>query len=766
MRRAIRGLVAVLVVFSMFVFVAWAQNDVHFALEELHLISWEYLPEGHPSHTGPVSTAIVMAWHAARGYPLLLPDLNHDGRINEDDTVLLAQEFAEEMAADLHPVVYDPYVVDQLATYVGEQYPNEFLLLIFDPSFADEYLARMGRGFDANGYPEIEILLLGEPDYEAYANLLDELRPGIVGYGDESHENRFSVSRSREQSVGTDGGPVDLVNTDREALGPELVWDTELRQGGERWWFTSPEWIPFEIFIVLIPKDPEASSQQGDTPGTPPPGSGDGGPGDDETSPPGSADWGSGSQDTDPPPGSSSWSGDESSDLAISMWNSHLEKLDAAHAAPGEQVRYILSVWHTGPDSPRNLVAELTIPFGVQIDWIGGNPVEVTGWPGRHFVWSIPDGTLQTAVPSAGMTPGVDTWIQELQITVDEGVCKTIDFAFETSSTTPDPNLPNNEDTLTEVFGPCSGPGSSESDPPAGDSSWSGDDESSDLLIEMIRVGMGDNPRVDAAPGDQVLYNLYVWQLGPDIPRNVTAELRLPAGVSLDWIEGNPTYDWREGNPLPGATSPENGLVRWEIDEMTLQQATPGVPGTPGVDMWLQWLQVTVGENTCGPIQYSYSVTSTTPDPDLTYNTGTLTAQIGPCDPASEPGGEPGGDPAPITLPNLWVTNVTGCWEWSDDGQEHVIATITGIVHNGGQASASGVRARITAGGVSTSKYVGTIAAGGHKTVTATIDIGAYDNVSWVVPTSIKADPYNAVEEADESNNTTDSSFPESSECH
>ena len=67
---------------------------------------------------------------------------------------------------------------------------------------------------------------------------------------------------------------------------------------------------------------------------------------------------------------------------------------------------------------------------------------------------------------------------------------------------------------------------------------------------------------------------------------------------------------------------------------------------------------------------------------------------------------------------------------------------------------------------MSTSKYVGTIAAGSQKTVSATIDIGAYDSVSWVVPTSIKADPSNLVQEADESNNTTDSGFPESSECH
>ena len=93
------------------------------------------------------------------------------------------------------------------------------------------------------------------------------------------------------------------------------------------------------------------------------------------------------------------------------------------------------------------------------------------------------------------------------------------------------------------------------------------------------------------------------------------------------------------------------------------------------------------------------------------------------------------------------------------------MATVSGIVHNGGQASASGVRVRITAGGVSTTKYVGTVLAGGQRSVSATIDAGAYDSIHWPVPTSIIADPSNTIQEGDESNNTTNSSFPESNDC-
>ena len=568
----------------------WAWDDDYVALEELHLISWEYLPHGHPSHTGPVSAAVLMAWYAMHGYARLLPDLSGDGRVDEDDTVLLAQELAEVMAAGDREGICDPLVVDVLASYVEERYPNEFVMLLFDPSFPDEVRSKTGHPFDPWMYPGIEVVVLEEPTHEIYVRLLEEGRPGIVGYGHEHGENRYSVSRSREVHEQGGAWPVDLVNTDHAGFGPEAVWETGLRWEDGRWWFVSPEWAPFEIFIVLIPQDPAQAHADDGTgvPGTPPGGSSDGGSGTDQTPPPGSSTWGSGpgSSEPDPPPGSSSWGDDESSDLAISMHNTGLEPFDAAHAAPGEQVRYMLQVWHTGPDIPRSVVAELTIPFGVQVDWIGGNPAEMAGWPGRHFLWTLPEGSLQVANPAAGMTPGVDVWLEEFQITVDENICTTLDFSFEVSSATPDPNLLNNWGTLIESFGPCNG------------------------------------------------------------------------------------------------------------------------------------------------------------------------------------GSDPGGQPTPSGLPNLWATNVTGCWVWSADGQEHVVTTVTGIVHNGGQESASNVRARITAGGVSKTVYVGTLAAGAQKTISATVTIGAYDNVQWPVGTSITVDPSRQIEEADETNNTTDSSFPESNECN
>ena len=93
-----------------------------FALDELHLIHWEDVPEGRPSYTGPVSAAVLMAWYAEHGYPELLPDLNSDGRIDEEDTILLAREFGEQMGGTtIDEQLADPFIAYPLARYIADR---------------------------------------------------------------------------------------------------------------------------------------------------------------------------------------------------------------------------------------------------------------------------------------------------------------------------------------------------------------------------------------------------------------------------------------------------------------------------------------------------------------------------------------------------------------------------------------------------------------------------------------------------------------------
>jgi len=390
----------------------WGQQMME--LSELHLVSWEAVPGATPEATGPVSAAILMAWHAEHGYARLLPDLNGDGRLDREDTVKLAARFLEPMRALEGPAA-DPLVVEPVAWYVAERYPDAFEIWIYDPSFPDEYQWVMGRPFDPGVVPGIRLIVLDEPRHEDYVQHLERERPGIVGIGHEREPNRYAVSRSAVLAEGPRGWPVDLANTSHDPFGPNAVWETFLRWDRGHWQIEVDDLIPFETFVVLVPtREPDGEPE---------------------------------------------------------------------------------------PDEP--------------------------GFPG---------------------------------------------------------------------------------DEPGGD---------------------------------------------------------------------------------------------------------PGDPGFPGDD------------------------------------------------PRDEPK-----DPGPTRLPNLWVTNMTGCWSWSNDGLEHVVATVTGIVHNGGKATASNVWVSITAGKVCIQQAAGTIPAGGQKTVRATIDVGAYDTTTWPVRTSITADPNHTITEADESNNTTDSAFPQSSDCN
>ncbi|MFC2079802.1 hypothetical protein ACFLSZ_07455, partial [Candidatus Bipolaricaulota bacterium] len=256
-----------------------------FALEELHLIQWEDVPEGKPSYTGPVSAAILMAWYAAHGYPELLPDLNGDGRIDQGDTIQLAREFADQMGAGtIDDRLADPFIVYPLARYVAERYPNAFRMLIHDESFPEEVSRDLGQVFNPSEIPGIVLEVLDDPFYELYVHHLEGQRPGIVGIGPDVPEwNHFTVSRSFVPEEEPEGWPVDLVSTSYQEFAPEPVWETFLRFEPERWGFLMPEWTPFEILIVLLPED-EADGvpgQPGDVPGDDPGGDPGDGPGDD-----------------------------------------------------------------------------------------------------------------------------------------------------------------------------------------------------------------------------------------------------------------------------------------------------------------------------------------------------------------------------------------------------------------------------------------------------------------------------------------------------
>lgn len=178
------------------------------------------------------------AWFARHGYPGLLPDLNGDGKIDEADTLLLAARFAVETGVGPDRPALDPWLVDTLASYVSGIYPSEFVLKLWDASFAEEYGAVFGKPFAPADYPSIELI---ERPNASHADYVGELLAGegvVLGLGREGATNTYFVGRSFELEEKADGWPIDLVDTSDDLSRPGLqggVFPTVMRRGEEHW---------------------------------------------------------------------------------------------------------------------------------------------------------------------------------------------------------------------------------------------------------------------------------------------------------------------------------------------------------------------------------------------------------------------------------------------------------------------------------------------------------------------------------------------------
>ena len=232
-----------------------------FEVSDLQLVSYAALPDGTEAYTGPVCTAIVLAWFGDHGFRALLPDLTGDGVIDEQDTVELARRLSSAMRVRPDRGALDPWLVDTLARYVAERYPGEFTLKIYDDSFEQEYRAVMGKPFDPANYPGIKLEVKHNPTHGDYSEELLSAEGVILGIGREREVNRFFVGRSFKFDKQPEGWPVDVVDTsdDPAQPGPQgQVFPTYMREGTTHWLFAYAGWQAMEIMLALSPvREPE-----------------------------------------------------------------------------------------------------------------------------------------------------------------------------------------------------------------------------------------------------------------------------------------------------------------------------------------------------------------------------------------------------------------------------------------------------------------------------------------------------------------------------
>ncbi|MCK5586844.1 DUF11 domain-containing protein, partial [Candidatus Bipolaricaulota bacterium] len=139
---------------------------------------------------------------------------------------------------------------------------------------------------------------------------------------------------------------------------------------------------------------------------------------------------------------------------------------DQDPAAPGSQIQYNINVWQAGPATAENVVVELILPSSVAINASSGSAVQIAHRPPNDILqWDL--GDLVT------FPPGTSIW---LQVDVDQDACGAIQYDFEVTSDTTDPDLSNNSGTLTTLIDPCGGepgtpPGGRDSGTPGGEPS-------------------------------------------------------------------------------------------------------------------------------------------------------------------------------------------------------------------------------------------------------------------------------------------------------
>ena len=230
----------------------------YFQVSDLQLVSHQAVLEGTEAYTGPTCSAIMLAWLADHGFRALLPDLNEDGVIDEQDTLILAERLSPAMRVQLERGALDPWLVDAIARYVAERYPDQFLIKLYDDSFREEYRAVMGRPFDPGLYPHIAFELRGNATRADYSEELLSAEGVILGLGPERERNRYFVGRSFRMSQQPEGWPIDVVDTgdDPGLAGLQTqVFPTYMREGETHWLVAYGGWQPLEFMLALSPAE-------------------------------------------------------------------------------------------------------------------------------------------------------------------------------------------------------------------------------------------------------------------------------------------------------------------------------------------------------------------------------------------------------------------------------------------------------------------------------------------------------------------------------
>lgn len=214
--------------------------------------------------SAPTTSGIIFGYLAQRDYPKLVPDSNGDGIVGRPDVEEVTDMLGKEYT-DTHPQqgTRDPNLVEGLARYLNQKYPDEFVLKVHDSDFPQEFLQLKGKSVPSKLH-NVPILLRPDPEFEDYQKELIEGEMVWLGIPKEKQEdNHFLAGRSFVPTVNSLGDyPVDLVDPYESPFSPGQAQIIETTMSPRGVLAYQGKRIKSDILIALSPREKKKPGEQ------------------------------------------------------------------------------------------------------------------------------------------------------------------------------------------------------------------------------------------------------------------------------------------------------------------------------------------------------------------------------------------------------------------------------------------------------------------------------------------------------------------------
>jgi len=195
--------------------------------EGLQVLDQDHRAKWGNNWCGPTAAGISLGYWAENGYPLLVPDKNNNGKVDEEEKYDIIDELGKKMDTDPDEGTSDDDLVDGLEEFIRQMGSTESFTV-------DIYDSDLGTA---------------DPTFADYKRELERCEDVLVGI-EWPGGGHWLVGRSVCNVKNPDG----TYNVDFIHPGTSRVYYTRMKPSGDIWY--GGRWVTFDIMIVVSPKTP------------------------------------------------------------------------------------------------------------------------------------------------------------------------------------------------------------------------------------------------------------------------------------------------------------------------------------------------------------------------------------------------------------------------------------------------------------------------------------------------------------------------------